>query len=33
MPILNEPKERKKEKIDVKKLIIYSEIMKPKYNE
>ena len=33
MPILNEPKERKKEKIDVKNLIIYSEIMKPKYNE
>ncbi len=32
-PILKESKERKKEKIDAKKLIIYSEIMKPKYNE
>ena len=32
-PILKEQKEREKEKIDAKKLIIYSEIMKPKYNE
>lgn len=32
-PILNETMERKKEKIDVKKMIIYSEIMSPKCNE
>ena len=30
-PILKEEPKKKKEKIDVKKLIIYSEIMKPKY--
>ena len=30
-PILKEEPEREKEKIDVKKMIIYSEIMKPKY--
>lgn len=32
-PILNEPVRTKKEKIDLKKMIIYSEIMSPKYNE
>lgn len=33
-PILVEEKtEKKREKIDPKKLVIYSEIMKPKYNE
>ena len=31
-PVLAE-EEKKKEKIDVKKMIVYSEIMKPKYNE
>ena len=31
-PVLVE-EEKKKEKIDVKKMIVYSEIMKPKYNE
>ena len=30
-PILKEEPKKKKEKIDVKKMIIYSEIMKPKY--
>lgn len=33
-PILEEPEEQgPKEKIDPKKLVIYSEIMKPKFNE
>lgn len=32
-PILMEEPEKKREKIDPKKLVIYSEIMKPKYNE
>ena len=33
-PILEEPEpEGPKEKIDPKKLVIYSEIMKPKFNE
>ena len=32
-PMLEEPEERKREKIDPKKLVIYSEIMKPKYTE
>lgn len=33
-PILvEEPKTKKKEKIDPKKLVIYSEIMKPKYQD
>ena len=34
-PILNEeePKKKEKEKIDPKKLVVYSEIMKPKYTE
>ena len=32
-PILVEEEPAPKEKIDPKKLIIYSEIMKPKYNE
>ena len=32
-PILEEEQPKQKEKIDKKKLIIYSEIMKPKYNE
>lgn len=32
-PVLLEEPERKREKIDTKKLVIYSEIMKPKYNE
>ena len=34
IPILmEESKKNKKEKIDPKKLVIYSEIMKPKYQE
>ena len=32
-PILQEEDNKKKEKIDTKKLIVYSEIMKPKYTE
>ena len=32
-PILEEEQPKEKEKIDPKKLIIYSEIMKPKYME
>ena len=32
-PILVEEEKKQKEKIDVKKLIVYSEIMKPKYTE
>ena len=32
-PILQEEDKKKKEKIDTKKLIVYSEIMKPKYTE
>jgi hypothetical protein len=32
-PMLEEPEEKKREKIDPKKLVIYSEIMKPKYTE
>lgn len=32
-PILIEEEKEPKEKIDVKKLIVYSEIMKPKYTE
>jgi hypothetical protein len=32
-PILVEEEKKPKEKIDVKKLIVYSEIMKPKYTE
>ena len=32
-PIANEEQQKEKEKIDPKKLVIYSEIMKPKYNE
>lgn len=32
-PVLIEEKPKKKEKIDVKKMIVYSEIMKPKYVE
>ena len=32
-PILQEEEQRPKEKIDKKKLIMYSEIMKPKYTE
>ena len=32
-PILIEEKKKEKEKIDVKKMIVYSEIMKPKYTE
>lgn len=32
-PILEEEQPKQKEKIDKKKLIIYSEIMKPKYME
>ena len=32
-PILEEEQPKKKEKIDPKKLVVYSEIMKPKYNE
>ena len=31
--ILMEEEKKQKEKIDVKKLIVYSEIMKPKYTE
>ena len=32
-PILKEEEPKKREKIDPKKLVIYSEIMKPKYTE
>lgn len=32
-PILTEEPKKEKEKVDVKKLIVYSEIMKPKYTE
>ena len=32
-PILVEEEKKPKEKIDAKKLIVYSEIMKPKYTE
>ena len=32
-PILVEEEKKPKEKIDVKKLIVYSEIMKPKYTD
>ena len=32
-PVLIEEEDRKGEKIDPKKLVIYSEIMKPKYTE
>ena len=32
-PILQEEEQKTTEKIDKKKLILYSEIMKPKYNE
>ena len=32
-PILLEESKKAKEKIDVKKMIVYSEIMKPKYTE
>jgi len=32
-PILHEEVKKKREKIDAKKLIVYSEIMKPKYTE
>ena len=32
-PILVEETERKREKIDPKKLVVYSEIMKPKYTD
>ena len=32
-PILIEEEQKEKEKIDVKKMIVYSEIMKPKYTE
>ena len=32
-PILEEEQPKQKEKINLKKLIVYSEIMKPKYNE
>ena len=32
-PILVEEEAKEKEKIDVKKMIVYSEIMKPKYTE
>lgn len=31
--LMEEPEIRKKEKIDPKKLVIYSEIMKPKYQD
>ena len=31
-PVLLEEPQKKREKIDVKKMIVYSEIMKPKYN-
>jgi transcriptional regulator with XRE-family HTH domain len=33
MPILKEEKPKNREKIDPKKLIVYFEIMKPKYTE
>ena len=32
-PILQEDVKKKREKIDTRKLIVYSEIMKPKYTE
>ena len=32
-PILLEEEKKQKEKIDLKKMIVYSEIMKPKYTE
>ena len=32
-PMLQEEEPKKKEKIDPKKLVVYSEIMKPKYTE
>ena len=32
-PVFLEESPKKKEKIDVKKMIVYSEIMKPKYTE
>ena len=32
-PVLREEPKKEKEKIDVKKMIVYSEIMKPKYTE
>ena len=32
-PILVEEEQKQREKIDMKKLIVYSEIMKPKYTE
>ena len=32
-PILHEEVKKEREKIDAKKLIVYSEIMKPKYTE
>ena len=32
-PILLEEEKKPKEKVDLKKLIVYSEIMKPKYTE
>jgi len=32
-PVLQEEVKKKREKIDPKKLIVYSEIMKPKYTE
>ena len=33
MPVLKEEPKKEREKIDVKKMIVYSEIMKPKYTE
>ena len=33
MPVLQEEEKKKSEKIDPKKLVMYSEIMKPKYQE
>ena len=33
MPVMQEEENKKSEKIDPKKLVIYSEIMKPKYQE
>lgn len=33
VPILQEEPKKKRKKIDVKKMIVYSEIMKPKYTE
>ena len=33
MPILKEEEPKPKEKVDPKKLVVYSEIMKPKYTE